>query len=156
MIGEPITFYGNETLLCVNYRPLFKVPSLVVTSSTRFNCISYRLNRKSLPCYFLCLITPIKFKILVLTFKAIHRIAPSYIINVINIKHPSDYSLRRNNELLLDFPRGIISKRTLGDRAFCLAAPGLWNALPTDIRDCTILYQFRVALKTYLFKESFY
>ena len=60
----------------------------------------------------------IGFKKQVVTFKAIHGLAPEYINDLIGIKSTSRYSLRSNNELLLKLER----KRTFGDMAFCVAA----------------------------------
>ena len=60
----------------------------------------------------------IGFKKLVVTFKAIHGLAPEYIKYLIGIKSTLRYSLRSNNELFLELE----SKRTFGDMAFCVAA----------------------------------
>ena len=60
----------------------------------------------------------IGFKKLVVTFKAIHGLAAEYIKYLISIKSTLRYSLRSNNELLLELE----SKRTFGDMAFCVAA----------------------------------
>ena len=66
----------------------------------------------------------VHFKILILTFKAIHGLAPKYIIELINIKPRSIYNLRSNQSL--DPPKGIMLVK-LGDRSFSAAAPYLWN-----------------------------
>ena len=68
----------------------------------------------------------VHFKILILTFKAIHGLAPKYIIELINIKPRSIYNLRSNQSLLLDPPKGKMLV-TLGDRSFSAAAPYLWK-----------------------------
>ena len=62
------------------------------------------------------------FKGLLITFKAIHGRAPSYISNhLISVKDINGrYSLTWN--LLLNVPTGK-SLDTLGDRSFCMAAP---------------------------------
>ena len=44
---------------------------------------------------------------------------------------------------------------TLGDRAFQLAAPKLWNSLPAEIRNIQSLTSLKRALKTYFFKIAF-
>ena len=44
---------------------------------------------------------------------------------------------------------------TLGDRAFQVAAPKLWNNLPFNIRSSLSLPSFKKALKTHLFREVF-
>ena len=76
------------------------------------------------------------FKILTLSFKAIHGLAPDYmyIPSLVTLQCPSRYFLRRNNECLL-IPYEEINLRTLGDRAFAVAAPHLFNFLPRFIRD---------------------
>ena len=94
--------------------------------------------------YLLC------FKILILTFKAIHVLAPKYIIELINIKPRYIYNLRSNRSLLLDPPKGKMLV-TLGDRSFSAAAPYLWNSLPAELRDIQSLTIFKCKLKTYLF-----
>ena len=92
----------------------------------------------------------IRFKILVITFKAIHGLTPKYITDLIGVKSTSRYiSLRSNNELLLELPRER-TKRTLGNRAFCAAAPRLWNSLPSRIRNSRTLNNFKNVLKTHL------
>ena len=49
----------------------------------------------------------IHFKILILTFKAIYNMSPSYISNLVSIKSGSVYSLRSNSSLILDRPKGV-------------------------------------------------
>ncbi|CAH3046303.1 unnamed protein product [Porites lobata] len=44
---------------------------------------------------------------------------------------------------------------TLGDRAFMVAAPRLWNSLPKELRAITNVNSFRAHIKTYLFR-TFY
>ena len=92
----------------------------------------------------------IHFKILIITFKAIYNIAPSYICNLVSIKSCSDYSLRSNKSLFLDRPKGRMLS-TLGARSFYAAAPTLWNSLPLHIREITSLSVFKKQLKTYFF-----
>ena len=45
--------------------------------------------------------------------------------------------------------------KTFADRSFAVAAPLLWNALPSDIRSCSDLLIFKKNLKTYLFNQAF-
>jgi len=95
----------------------------------------------------------IDFKILMITFKAIHGHAPEYICNLIHIKNPSKYGLRSNSELSLA-PLSTKTKKTLGDRAFSAAAPSLWNKLPSEIRDEDNFEPSKCKLKTFLFREA--
>ena len=66
----------------------------------------------------------IKFKVILITFKAIHGLVPYYVQSLIEVKEKSSYNLRSNDELLLA-PPTFKSKKTLGDRAFQVAAPTL-------------------------------
>ena len=66
-------------------------------------------------------------KILLITFKAIHGLAPKYLCDLLTFKSPS-YNLRSSGSILLPMPT--VRSKTLGDRAFMVAAPTLWNSLP--------------------------
>ena len=92
----------------------------------------------------------IHFKILMLTFKAIYNMSPSYISNLVSIESGSVYSLRSISSLTLDRPKGRLLS-TLGARSFHAAPPTLWNSLPANIRDTTSFIIFKEKLKAYLF-----
>ena len=57
-----------------------------------------------------------------LTFKALHGLAPAYLSDIISFKGDSNYNLRSNFSNLLAHP-AIRSAKTTGDRAFSVAAP---------------------------------
>ena len=63
-------------------------------------------------------------------------------------------SLRSSNQSLLVVPRSI--EKSYGDRAFAVAAPRLWNALPIHRQPGISLDTFKKCLKTYLFKKAFF
>ncbi|XP_015778772.1 PREDICTED: uncharacterized protein LOC107356669 [Acropora digitifera] len=92
----------------------------------------------------------IDFKIILLTFKAIHGQAPAYICELVNLKPNSSYGLRSNNKMLLS-TLNFRTLPTLGDCAFAAAAPKLWNAIPLSIRQEQNLEHLNKKLKTYLF-----
>ena len=96
----------------------------------------------------------IDYKILILTFKSIYGLAPTYLSDLIIIKSNSLYNLRSTGKLLLDHPKGKMLT-TLGATSFS-AAPKLWNELPVELRQATSLNSFKSRLKTYLFKKFFY
>ena len=96
----------------------------------------------------------IQFKILLLTFKCIHGLAPKYLMDLINIRRHTRYSLRSCGSLTLLPPTGKCLT-TLGGRAFKSAAPKLWNVMPANIRNMDNLNLFKKALKTYLFRMAF-
>ena len=98
----------------------------------------------------------VNFKILLVTFKAIHGLAHSYIMELITIKSSAmgRYALRSNNELLLK-PPPCKTYTTLGDRAFVASAPKLWNALPVEIRNMNNVDHFKRLLKSHYFRLAF-
>ena len=97
----------------------------------------------------------IDFKILLVTLKIPHGVAPSYLKDLVSVLPDSCYQLRRNNNgILLERPR-LRTKKTLGDRALSVAAPFLWNSLPLPIRQETSIDSFKRSVKTYLFKKAF-
>ena len=96
------------------------------------------------------------FKVLLITFKAIHGLAPVYISELISIRDVplSRYCLHSTNSLMLNNP-ALKSRKTLGDRSFSVAASKLWNELPSDIRDLNAINKFKMAIKTYHFRQAF-
>ena len=47
----------------------------------------------------------IEFKVVLMTFKALHGLAPTYLRELITIKENSGYNLRSNKGLLLSQPK---------------------------------------------------
>ena len=68
----------------------------------------------------------INFKILLITFKVIHGLAPKYLSELLTHKNKCNYNLRSTSEILLQQPR-IKTLRTLGDRSFTVVAPSKCN-----------------------------
>ena len=90
------------------------------------------------------------FKILLITFKAIHGLRPAYISELISVRDATGgHNLRSNNH------SSCKSLATLGDRSFHVAPPKLWNDLPCVIRNITSVYNFKKAIKTFLFAKAF-
>ena len=84
----------------------------------------------------------IDYKILLLTFKCICGLAPTYLSDLISIRSHSLYNLRSTGKLLLDHPKGKMLT-TLRPRSFSAAAPKLWNELPVELRQATSLIFLR-------------
>ncbi len=93
----------------------------------------------------------VEFKILLLTYKALHNLAPQY-LNQLHVYTPSR-ALRSSSSISLVVPR--IRLTTMGARSYSYAAPRLWNSLPLDIRNSNCLLTFKTRLKTYLFRQAF-
>ena len=97
----------------------------------------------------------IEFKILLITFKAIKGLAPKYLSDLIEILQMSSYNLRRNNNGILLARSTIRTKKTIGDRAFMIAAPILWNSLPLSVRQAATVDNFKSMVKTHLFAKAY-
>ncbi|KAA0722921.1 hypothetical protein E1301_Tti013651 [Triplophysa tibetana] len=90
----------------------------------------------------------IKFKILLITYKALHGLAPQY-LNELLLYYSPARALRSQASCQLVIPR--ISKSSAGERSFSYLAPKLWNILPCTVREADTLCQFKSRLKTHLF-----
>jgi len=95
----------------------------------------------------------LRFKIALLTFKALNGLAPEYISSLVSRYVPHRPGLRSEH---LDFLRmKIPNLKQTGGRAFSVCAPVIWNALPLTLRRCANINTFKTKLKTHLFKEAF-
>ena len=96
----------------------------------------------------------IVFKIILITFKAIHGLAPAYISELISVRDTGRYDLRSNDGLLLAPCRGK-TLTTLGDWSFHAAAPKLWNDLLCSIRNNQSLNKFKKPLRLFYLPKLF-
>ncbi len=94
----------------------------------------------------------IKFKILLLTFKCLHNLAPEYLSDLLELYNPPR-SLRSGSNLNLRVPTTRL--KTYGDRSFSKCAAVLWNPLPMHIKSASSLDSFKTLLKSHLYKDSF-
>ena len=97
----------------------------------------------------------IRFKVLMLVFKCLHGLAPSYLKELL-VPYTPPRALRSCNQFLLSDTAPKSSKVTVGDRAFSRIAPKLWNELPLHIRSSSCLVSFKTALKTHYFRHAFF
>jgi hypothetical protein len=94
----------------------------------------------------------IHYKIVLLTFKSLHNIAPSYIKDLLRPYHPGR-NLRSANDNLLCQPT--YRCKSYGFRSFEVCAPSLWNNLPPSMRKIDSLEVFKRTLKTFLFNQAY-
>lgn len=92
------------------------------------------------------------FKILLLAFKVLNGLAPSYLSDLLH-QYTPQRSLRSSDQSLLAVPMSRLKHR--GDRAFAVVAPKLWNKLPLHIRLAPTLEMFKSLLKTHFFSKAF-
>ena len=91
----------------------------------------------------------IDFKISTLTYKLLHTGTPSYLANLIHLHTP--VRITRSSDLDLLYQPA--TSTVIGSRAFSIAAPALWNAIPLTIRQASTLISFRRLLKTHFFLQ---
>jgi hypothetical protein len=94
----------------------------------------------------------IQYKILLITFKAMHDLCPSYISDILHWYVPSR-SLRSSSSNLLLKPS--YNLKSFGKRAFKFSAPELWNSIPEHIRGTTSLPIFKKEVKKFLFMKAY-
>ncbi len=115
----------------------------------------------------------IKFKLLVLTFKGVHKMAPSYICDMFQ-QRSNKYSSRSSTSIeKIEFENGVVKseiksnqvvylnvpktcRETFMERSLVVAGPILWNSLPDVLRCETDFDNFKKVLKTYLFKNAYF
>ena len=95
----------------------------------------------------------ITHKLLSLTFKALHsETAPLYLHDLLQQRQPSRVLRSSSAPIQLVQPR---TTKLVGERAFAVAAPKLWNTLPDAIRGASTLATFKKRVKTFLFRQHF-
>ena len=94
----------------------------------------------------------IRYKILLLTFRALQGTAPEYLSELL-VYYKPEKNLRSAEKDLLSVPKTNLV--TAGDRAFSVVAPKEWNKLPQHIKNAKTLSAFKTAIKTYLFREAY-
>ena len=91
----------------------------------------------------------IHYKVALIVFKCIHKMAPEYLYTLLSSPHRSNYRLRSTEDTsVLHIPR-VYSKK--GEASFDFCGPKLWNSLPAHLRLCSSPESFKRNLKTYLF-----
>jgi len=94
----------------------------------------------------------IDYKIILITYKILHNLAPPYLSELVRPYIPTR-QLRSANQNLLRTQSFRCS--TYGGRSFEVRSPQLWNELPHHLRSLDTLNGFKRALKTHLFMAAF-
>ena len=133
--------YGLPLYLIERLQYLQNLAARMVSGSQKYDHITPVL--KDL--HWLPVLQRIQYKVLLLTYKCLHGLAPGYLSDLLQ-------KSRRGNSLLLP-----LTKRVhFGDRSFSKSGPVLWNLLPLHIRDSPSVDSFKSRLKTFLFKKAFF
>uniref|UniRef100_A0A3P8P5K8 Reverse transcriptase domain-containing protein n=1 Tax=Astatotilapia calliptera TaxID=8154 RepID=A0A3P8P5K8_ASTCA len=94
----------------------------------------------------------IDFKVLLLVFKCLNGLGPSYLSDLLLPYEPSR-TLRSSGTGLLIVPK--VRTHTHGEAAFQWYGPRLWNSLPEELRAAENVHVFKNRLKTHLFNLAF-
>jgi len=92
----------------------------------------------------------VQFKLCLLAYKAVHSLAPQYLVDFCRPVSSVDARQRLRSAARDD----LVIDRTctkFGAQSFAVAAPLEWNRLPHHIRALQSIDSFKAALKTYLF-----
>ena len=94
----------------------------------------------------------IEFKVLVLTYKCMKNIAPSYLCDLVQA-YAGPRNLRSNELFYLHVP--FTDSQFIKNNAFSYVGPSHFNALPLPVRSSPSLDVFKSRLKTHLFKQCY-
>ena len=90
--------------------------------------------------HWLAIVQRTHFKVMITVFKAMHNTAPAYLQELIVPYGPSrGLCSQEHNLLCVPFTRSTLA----GSRAFNIAGPTLWNALPQYLRDISDIAKFK-------------
>ena len=95
----------------------------------------------------------IKYKIAVLCFKCLHKTAPLYLQNLIEIYVPRRALRSSNDSFKLVKPS--MKYKSYGERSLSFYGPFIWNDLPHYLRSCDSLEMFKKNLKTFYFRQAY-
>uniref|UniRef100_A0A3P9K8W2 Reverse transcriptase domain-containing protein n=1 Tax=Oryzias latipes TaxID=8090 RepID=A0A3P9K8W2_ORYLA len=94
----------------------------------------------------------IDFKILLIVFKTVHGLGPSFISDLL-LDYEPPRALRSSGAGLLMVPR--VKTKNHGEASFRHYGPRLWNSLSEDVRASSSVEVFKKKLKTHLFNLAF-
>ena len=143
--------YGVPALhLSKLQRLRFRIPQRdLITDTTRYG----HINPVLLALHWLLVKFRIRYKIAVISFKAIYNLGLAYLSNLINIKRCSRYSLRSNVGVILQDPTAKF-KCTLGTVHLLQLLQRYGTVKRTVLGKRMILDMFKRLIKTNHFKEA--
>ncbi len=120
----------------------------VVTKTKKYDHISEKMKDLNwLPVNY-----RIKYKVNLLTWKALNGRAPDYISGMLSEREPGR-DLRTGKNKVLNVPKSNL--KTMGDKAFSVVGPKAWNQLPKDLRLTENLKSFKTGLRSLFTKEAY-
>ena len=149
--------YGNATLVGIPDRLMNRVRS-VLNAAARLIHAARRTEHVTpllRDLHWLRYPERIEYKLATLAYRCLHGLGPSYLAD--EFIRVSEIGSRRHLRSALTaslvVPR--FRWKTLGGRAFPVAAAPVWNGLPSYVTSCSSLTSFKRCLKTELFHRSY-
>ena len=141
--------YGVPKYLLQRLQRVLNCAARIVFKSNKYDHITPLLREL----HWLTIQQRIEFKILLITFKALNKQAPTYLTDLL-ISYMPSRSLRSSSENLLKTPG--YNLKSYGGRSFALATSAvLWNSLPQSLRDLQSVETFKRKLKKHLFLRAY-
>ena len=95
----------------------------------------------------------ITYKIALLCFKCVHKMAPSYLSHLLEFHVPG--RVLRSSSDVLRFTQPKVNLKEYGERCFKYNGPKVWNELPLNVRSAPTLSSFKSLLKHHLFLKAY-
>ena len=140
--------YGVTKYLLQRLQRVLNCAARIVFKSNKYDHITPLLREL----HWLPIQQRIEFKILLITFKALNKQAPTYLTDLL-ISYTPSRSLRSSSKNLLKTPG--YNLKSYGGRSFVLASAVLWNSLPQSLRDLQSVETFKRKLKKHLFLRAY-
>ena len=115
--------------------------------------LKYSSSTKALKClHWLPIQQIITYKIELLTFKCINKVAPKYLQELITIRKPIWENMHSNNTgPTLEIPK--LKHKTFAARSFKYPAPTTWNSFTKQKKTCNTLTKFKSLLNSFVQKS---
>ena len=142
-------FFGLPKYQISELQKVQNAAARLVTKSKRSDSITPILKRL----HWLPVQARIRYKILLITYRALKGLAPDYICTLLKMSS-SRSGLWSSSTTCISLSCSK-TRRNWGDRAFVSAAPRLWNALPSNLKMENTYELFKTKLKTFLMNQTF-
>ena len=85
-------------------------------------------------------------------YKCLNKQAPEYLQNQL-VEMPTQRSGLRSELAYMKSLIPFMKRKTFAQRSLSVAVPTVWNGLPLNVKQASILNQFKSLLKTHLFNS---
>jgi hypothetical protein len=149
--------YANAVLLGANSTDILRLQRLQNWSAK----LIFRANKRDhatpfiKELHWLTIKNRITFKILVMVYKCLNGLGPSYLATILSLYSPARTGLRSSSDTTRLTEHRILPRtlQSAADKSFSFVAPRLWNKLPASLRSSNSLQIFKKGLKTHLFTQ---